>query len=163
MATSTATLEDAISLAVEAHRGQRDKSGQPYILHVLRVMFRLDTEYERMAGVLHDVVEDTPYSLDDLRRLGYPEPVVEAVDCLTRRPDETYEQFIERAIANPIARLVKLADLEDNMDIRRLSELTERDRERMNRYIQARNRVQQAIQAARSGEGAYVVGEPAGD
>ena len=147
-----ATLEDAIALAVEAHRGQREKAGQPYILHVLRVMFQLDTEYERMAGVLHDVVEDTPYTLEDLRRVGYPEPVVTAVDCLTRRPDETYEAFIERAVVNPIARRVKLADLEDNMDIRRLREVTEHDHERMNRYIRARNRVQQAIQAAETGE-----------
>jgi (p)ppGpp synthase/HD superfamily hydrolase len=143
-----ATLEDAIALAVEAHRGQRDKTGQPYILHVLRVMLRLETADEQMAGVLHDVVEDTPYTLDNLRRLGYPEPVVEAVDCLTRRGDETYEQFVERAIANPIARRVKLADLEDNMDVRRLPEITEKDRERLNRYIRARERVKQAIQDA---------------
>lgn len=142
-----ATLEDAIALAVEAHRGQREKSGQPYILHVLRVMLRGETEDEQMAGVLHDVVEDTRYSLDDLRHLGYPEPVVEAVDCLTRRPDESYDQFIARAVANPIARRVKLADLEDNMDVRRLSDVTERDRERLNRYVRARNQLKQAITA----------------
>ena len=64
------TLEDAIALAVEAHRGQREKAGQPYILHVLRVMFSLDTEVERIVGVLHDVVEDTGRTFDDLRRLG---------------------------------------------------------------------------------------------
>jgi (p)ppGpp synthase/HD superfamily hydrolase len=139
------TLEEAIALAVEAHRGQKEKADQPYILHVLRVMFRLDTEHEQMAGVLHDVVEDTPYTLDDLRRLGYPEPVVTAVDCLTRREDESYEQFVERAGAHPIARRVKLADLEDNMDIRRLPEVTERDRERLNRYIRARTRVCELI------------------
>jgi (p)ppGpp synthase/HD superfamily hydrolase len=131
-----------------AHRGQQDKVGQPYILHILRVMLRLETTNERMAGALHDVVEDTPYTLDELRRRGYPDPVIEAVDCLTRRHDETYEQFIERAIANPIARRVKLADLEDNMDIRRLHEVSEKDRERLNRYIRARERVKQAIQAA---------------
>jgi (p)ppGpp synthase/HD superfamily hydrolase len=146
------TLEDAIALAVEAHRGQKEKDGQPYILHALRVMLRLETEYERMAGVLHDVVEDTPYTLDELRRLGYPDPVVEAVECLTRRVDETYDEFIERAIANSIARHVKLADLEDNMDIRRLLEVTEKGRERLNRYIEARARLRQAI-LAMSGRG----------
>jgi (p)ppGpp synthase/HD superfamily hydrolase len=142
------TLEDAIALAVEAHRGQRDKTGQPYILHSLRVMLRLETEHEQMAGVLHDVVEDTRYTLDDLRHLGYPDAVVEAVDCLTRRPDETYEQFVERAIANPIARQVKLADIEDNLDVRRLPEITEQDRERLNRYIQARVRVKREIETS---------------
>jgi (p)ppGpp synthase/HD superfamily hydrolase len=142
------TLEDAIALAVEAHRGQKEKAGQPYILHVLRVMFRLEAEPEQMAGVLHDLVEDTPYTLDDLRRLGYPEPVVTAVDCLTRREDETYEEFVERAGANSIARRVKLADLEDNMDIRRLPAVTERDRERLERYIRARTRIRELIAAA---------------
>jgi (p)ppGpp synthase/HD superfamily hydrolase len=146
------TLEDAIALAVEAHRGQRDKTGQPYILHALRVMLRLETEHEQMAGVLHDVVEDTPHTLEDLRRLGYPDAVVEAADCLTRRGDETYEQFVERAIANPIARRVKLADIEDNMDVRRIGEISEKDRERLNRYIQARARVKQAIEASESGQ-----------
>ena len=142
------TLEDAIALAVEAHRGQKEKAGQPYILHILRVMFRLGVEPEQMAGVLHDLVEDTPYTLDDLRRLGYPERVVTAIDCLTRREDETYEEFVERAGAHPIARRVKLADLEDNMDIRRLSAVTERDRERLNRYIRARTRIRELIAAA---------------
>ena len=142
------TLEDAIALAVEAHRGQQEKAGQPYILHVLRVMFRLETEPEQMAGVLHDLVEDTSYTLDDLRRLGYPELVIAAVDCLTRRDDETYEQFVERAGANSIARRVKLADLEDNMDIRRLPAITERDRERLNRYVHARARIHELIAAA---------------
>jgi (p)ppGpp synthase/HD superfamily hydrolase len=143
-----ATLEDAIALAAEAHRGQRDKVGQPYILHALRVMLRMETEEEQMAAVLHDVVEDTRYTLDDLRRLGYPEPVIAAVDRLTRRTDESYEQFVERASAEPIARRVKLADIEDNMDVRRLSEVTEGGRERLNRYIRARDYVRQAIQDA---------------
>ena len=142
------TLEDAIALAVEAHRGQKEKAGQPYILHVLRVMFRLDTEQEQMAGVLHDLVEDTSYTLDDLRRLGYPESVVMAIDCLTRREDESYEEFVERAGAHPIARRVKLADLEDNMDIRRLPAVTERDLERLNRYIRAKTRIRELIAAA---------------
>ena len=114
------TLEDAILLAIQAHRGQVEKAGQPYCLHVLRVMFRLDTELERMAGVLHDLVEDTPYTLQDLRDRGYPEAVVEAVDCLTWREGESYGQFLGRVKGNRVARRVKIADLEDNMDLRRL-------------------------------------------
>ncbi len=131
------TVEDAILLAAQTHRGQVDKVGQPYILHLLRVMLSVETEQEQMVAVLHDLVEDTSYTLDDLRALGYSEAVVEALDCVTRRPEETYEEFILRASANPLARRVKLADLEDNMDIRRLPVVSEKDQERLNRYIAA--------------------------
>jgi (p)ppGpp synthase/HD superfamily hydrolase len=131
------TLEDAILLAVQAHRGQRDKNGAPYVLHPLRMMLRLTTDAERMVAVLHDVVEDTPHTLEDLRRAGYPEAIVEAVDCLTRRETETYDEFIERLKPNLLARKVKIADLEDNMDVRRISELKESDFERLKRYRKA--------------------------
>lgn len=127
-------LEDAILLAVQSHRGATDKAGNPYILHPLRMMLRLDTDEERMAAVLHDVVEDTTVTLDDLREAGYPPAVVEAVEHLTARSGETYEEFIRRAARNPIARRVKLADLEDNMDVRRLGPLTPKDLERLERY-----------------------------
>ncbi|HEU5366990.1 MAG TPA: hypothetical protein VFU69_00935 [Ktedonobacterales bacterium] len=136
------TLEDAIVLAMQAHRGQVDKVGQPYVLHLLRVMMRLEGEAAQMAGVLHDLVEDTGYSFDDLRALGYAEGLIQALDCLTRRPEESYEQFIERARANPLARRVKRADLEDNMDIRRLPVMSEKDLERLNRYIAAWRQIQ---------------------
>ncbi|HEX8439495.1 GTP pyrophosphokinase, partial [Archangium sp.] len=128
------TLEDAIALAVEAHRGQRDKAGQTYILHPLRVMLRLEGEAERMVAVLHDVVEDSSYTLEQLRGLGYPEEVLGALEHLTRRAGETYEAFIERVIPHPLARRVKLADLEDNMDVRRLPAVTAKDAERLARY-----------------------------
>ena len=128
------TLEDAIALAVEAHRGQRDKAGQTYILHPLRVMMRLETEAERMAAILHDVVEDTPYTLERLRALGYPEEVLGALDCLTKREGESYEAFIERVRPHPLARRVKLADLEDNMDVRRLPSVGPKETERLARY-----------------------------
>ena len=131
------TIEDAIQLAVEAHRGQQDKSGAPYVLHALRVMLRMPDEASMMAAVLHDVVEDSPYTLDDLQRAGYPEAVVEAVDHLTRRPGEPYETFVRRAIAHPVARRVKQADLEDNMNLLRLRTITEQDRERLQRYRDA--------------------------
>jgi (p)ppGpp synthase/HD superfamily hydrolase len=138
------TLEDAIALAVEAHRGQRDKAGQSYILHPLRVMFRLETEPERMAAILHDVVEDTPYTLERLRELGYPEEVLGALDCLTKRTGETYEAFIERVRPHPLARRVKLADLEDNMDVRRLLTVGVKEAERLARYRAAWTRLKEA-------------------
>jgi (p)ppGpp synthase/HD superfamily hydrolase len=136
------TLEHAIALAVETHQGQVDKAGQPYILHPLRVMFRLETELERIVGVLHDVVEDSEVTFADLRRMGYAEEVMAALDGVTRREDESYEEFVERSLAHPVSRRVKRADLEDNMDIRRcLPELTEQDFERLKRYRRAWERV----------------------
>jgi (p)ppGpp synthase/HD superfamily hydrolase len=132
-----ADIEDAIALAVRAHRGQKDRAGAPYILHPLRMMFRVETDAEKMAAVLHDVVEDTDWTLDDLRAEGFPEEVVAAVDHLSRREDESYEEFVERAAAHPVARRVKIADLEDNMDVRRMGAVTDRDVERLTRYHRA--------------------------
>ena len=130
-------IEDAIALAVQAHRGQLDKEGAPYILHPLRVMARMETDLGRMIGVLHDVVEDTDCTLDDLRAAGYPPVVIEAVDALSRRPGELYDDYIERVKPNHLARRIKLADLEDNMDLRRLPAVEEQDLKRLQRYRQA--------------------------
>ena len=132
-----ADIEDAIALAVQAHRGQKDRAGAPYILHPLRMMFRVETDAEKMAAVLHDVVEDSAWTLDDLRARGFPPEVVDAVDHLTRRESESYEDFVERAAAHPVARAVKLADLEDNLDVRRIGHVGEYDAERLNRYLRA--------------------------
>ncbi len=108
------TLEDAISLATEAHKGQTDKNGDPYILHPLRVMGSVQSDAEKIVAVLHDIVEDTPCLFQDLRDKGYSEQVIEAIDCLTRRGEEEgYDDFIERCQTNPIALRVKIADLED--------------------------------------------------
>lgn len=136
-------LEMAIALAVEAHRGQVDKSGRPYILHPLRVMFRCGSDLERTVAVLHDVVEDTGRTFDDLRAMGFTEEVIAAVDGVTKREGESYEAFVERAAADPVARAVKIADLEDNMDLRRLGsgELSGKDVERLGRYVRAWRRL----------------------
>lgn len=132
-----ADIEDAIALAVKAHRGQKDRAGAPYVLHPLRMMFRVETDAERMAAVLHDVVEDTDWTLDDLRAEGFPEEVVAAVDHLTRREGESYDEFVRRAASHPVARRVKIADLEDNMDVRRTGTVTDVDTERLTRYHRA--------------------------
>jgi (p)ppGpp synthase/HD superfamily hydrolase len=132
-----ATVEDAISLAVRAHAGQVDRYGKPYILHVLRVVARVFDPPAQMAAALHDVVEDTPITLDELRVMGYTEAVVQAVDCLSRRNNETYDEFIERIAPNPLAVRVKLADLEDNMDLRRGGLLHADDLDRVARYQRA--------------------------
>ena len=131
------TVERAIALAAIAHEGQVDKAGAPYILHVLRVMLRLTTPEERMAAALHDVVEDCGWTLDRLRAEGFPEEVIAGIDAVTRRDSESYEEFVLRAKAHPIGRRVKLADLEDNSDVTRLSEITERDQARLDKYRRA--------------------------
>lgn len=134
------TLEDAITIAAEAHRTQKDKGGLPYILHPLRVMIKQSTEATRMAAVLHDTVEDGVVTVDELRRRGCPEMVVEAVDCLTKRDGEDYMQMIERIRLNDIATAVKIADLEDNLDIKRVlnrRDLQEKDLARLNKYYKA--------------------------
>jgi (p)ppGpp synthase/HD superfamily hydrolase len=130
-------LVEAILLATQAHKRQKDKADMPYILHPLRMMVKMKTESEMMAAVLHDVVEDTGWKLEQLREKGFPEEVLEAVECLTKREGEDYTAFIERAKTNRIARKVKIADLEDNMDARRISNFTTKDAERMARYYQA--------------------------
>ena len=131
------TLERAIALAATAHAGQTDKAGAPYVLHVLRVMLRCETNEERMAAVMHDMVEDCGWTLDQLRAEGFPEPVVEAVDAVTRRDGETYDDFVLRAKLHPVGRRVKLADLADNSDLSRLPEVTPRDQARLEKYRRA--------------------------
>lgn len=130
-------LEAAIALATHAHQGQTDKAGTPYILHPLRIMQRMDSEEAKMVAVLHDVVEDTSVTLKELRAMNFSETVVAAVDSLTRRTEESYEAFIERVKLNPLARKVKLADLEDNMNLQRLQHITNRDKQRWQRYAKA--------------------------
>lgn len=132
-----ATLERAIAIAAMAHEGQVDKAGMPYVLHPLRMMLRVDTPEARMTAVLHDVVEDTAVTLDQLRAEGFPEAVVDAVEVLTKRDGEDYDAFIRRVAPNSIARKVKLADLRDNADLSRIAQPTEKDRQRMEKYQRA--------------------------
>lgn len=131
------TLERAISIAAEAHAGQTDKAGEPYILHPLRVMGRVSTNEERIVAVLHDVIEDTDWTPDRLRAEGFSETVLEALELVTHRPGESYEDFVRRAAAHPVARQVKRADILDNMDPNRIAEPTERDARRMEKYARA--------------------------
>lgn len=132
-----ASLERAIALAALAHEGQVDKAGAPYILHPLRVMLRLQTTADRIVAVLHDVIEDCGWTLERVRQEGFSEEIVTALDAVSRRPSEVYEEFILRAAANEIGRRVKLADLEDNCDTNRLPYVTEPDMVRLRKYRDA--------------------------
>ncbi len=130
-------LEKAIQIAIEAHKGQKDKGGSPYILHLIRVMNAGKTENERICGILHDLVEDTHWTFVQLENEGFSEEIIKALKCVTKQPNEEYTHFIERIKANPLATKVKLNDLKDNMNIARLTHITEEDRERLNKYLKA--------------------------
>ena len=133
----TNLLEKAIALAVEAHAGQRDKAGNPYILHPLHLMLQMETEDERITAVLHDIVEDTAVTMDDLTKLGFPPTILDALRLLTHDPAVPYDDYILQLKANSLARHVKLADLAHNMDIRRLKNPTDKDWARLAKYRQA--------------------------
>lgn len=131
------TLERAIAIAAAAHEGQVDKGGAPYILHPLKVMLRVNTLEERIVAVLHDVVEDCGICFDDLRNEGFSETVLMAIAAVTKVPDESYEEFVERVAQNPIGRVVKLADLEENSDLSRIAQPSWEDLERVEKYRRA--------------------------
>ncbi len=131
----------AIALAAAAHLGQLDRAGAPYILHPLRLMMRASTDAERMVAVMHDVVEDTVWTLEALAAEGFPPEVLGALACLTKRAGEDYPSFITRVLEDPLATRVKLWDLEDNLDSRRLPTLEPRDLERLAKYHTARARI----------------------
>lgn len=136
-----ATLERAIQLAAIYHAGQFDKMGKPYILHPLRVMSNLGldvTEVDRIVAVLHDAVEDTEMTLELLREEGFTEEAITAIKLLTKVKGYNEDEYYRNILNNPIARRVKIKDLEDNMDIRRMKnklDLTDKDLQRHANYV----------------------------
>ena len=132
------TLHRAIEIATEAHKGQFDKSGKDYIGHPLRVMEMGKTEEEKIVGVLHDVIEDTDWTFEALAEEGFSKDVIDALRCVTKLSEnENYDDFIERVKKNPLAVAVKINDLSDNMDIRRLPYLSDKDVKRLKKYLKA--------------------------
>ena len=132
------TLARAIEIATEAHKGQVDKAGNEYIGHPLRVMEMGKTEEEKIVGVLHDVVEDTDWSFERLEAEGFAPEIIAALKCVTKiSKNENYDAFIERVKKNPLATAVKINDLTDNMDIRRLPYLSDKDVKRLKKYLKA--------------------------
>lgn len=136
------TLVRAIEIATEAHKGQYDKAGNDYIGHPLRVMEMGKTENEKIVGVLHDVVEDTDWTFEALAAEGFSEEVIAALRCVTKLSEnENYDDFIERVKKNTLAVAVKINDLSDNMDIRRLPYLSDKDVKRLKKYLKAYKRL----------------------
>ena len=130
-------LTAAIMLATAAHNNQVDKSGEPYILHPLRVMLSLDTEEERIVGVLHDVIEDTHYTFKTLENMGFSERILDALNAISKIESETHKEYIRRVSLNSLAVRVKLKDLEDNMSIWRLKNLPKENLGLMKRYAES--------------------------
>lgn len=135
--TNNELIEKALLIATKAHSGQTDKAGTAYIFHPIRVSCRCLTDEEKIVALLHDTIEDTDVTEEYLLSEGFPRSVVDAILSVTRNEDESYGDFIKRCRLNPIGRQVKLHDLEDNMDISRLPQVTEKDLARLNKYIEA--------------------------
>lgn len=131
------TLTKAILIAAKAHDGQTDKGGNPYILHPARLATKAGSEEESIVAILHDVVEDSDNTLFDLKNAGFSIDIIEALDCLTKRADESYEDFITRIKLNPLATKVKILDLEDNSDVGRIPNPTDKDYARIDKYKKA--------------------------
>ncbi len=132
-----ANLSKALCLAAVAHQDQKDRYGNPFILHPLRVMMRLSDNTERIVALLHDVIEKTPCTYAELREQGFSDKVISAVDYLTRRQNEAYLEYIKRASKNPLAQKVKVADLQDHLDGIQERGLDKESRERKARFQQA--------------------------
>lgn len=131
-------LNKAIELAIEAHAGQLDThNGRPYIEHPFRVMIAGSTLQEKITGILHDVIEDTDWTLEQLSKEGFPDTIIDAVDAMSRRDNESYDEYLLRLQKNPIAVRVKINDLTDNMDIRRWNEIQYHDLARLQKYLEA--------------------------
>lgn len=125
----------AYALAKKAHLGQKDKGGNDYIEHPKAVASMMDTDIEKAVAYLHDVVEDTNISFDDLKEYGFPNQIIEAVKALTKQKNESYDVYIDRVIRNPIAKKVKLADMKHNSDITRIKNPSQKDYDRCQKYL----------------------------
>ncbi|MDT0122429.1 GTP pyrophosphokinase [Paenibacillus sp. RRE4] len=135
-------IELAISVALQAHKGKLDKGGHPYILHPLAVMNRVESMEEKIVAVLHDVIEDSEVTIEELRGLGFSEEILTAIHLLTRSTEDSYEEFIEKTIMNRTARNVKIADIQENMNISRIKKPTQEDYNRLEKYRKALERLE---------------------
>lgn len=135
--STTEQLDSAIVIAVNAHAGVINKDLTPYILHPIRLMQQAETNDEKIVAILHDTVEDTYVTLVDLKDKMFPQHIVDAVDALSKRVGETYEDAIERIALNPLATKIKLLDLYDNIDVTRLPVLGDWELKRTAKYHKA--------------------------
>lgn len=130
-------FDRALQIAIQAQREQKDKSGREYIMHPIRVAERCKDPRAKIVALLHDTIEDTGVTAEYLHSEGFPDEIINGVLSMTKQEGESYEDFVRRAAKNPIGKEVKIADLEDNMDIRRLQKITEDDVARLRKYLRA--------------------------
>ncbi|MBM3712021.1 MAG: GTP pyrophosphokinase [Actinobacteria bacterium] len=132
-------LERAIEIALTSHKEQRDKAGELYVLHPLRLMMEMDTETERIVAVLHDVVEDSngTWTFDKLAQEGFSDEITSCLRLLTHDKKEDYFEYVRRIKQNPLATKVKLADLKDNLDSTRLPDIDNKTMKRLVKYHKA--------------------------
>ena len=142
MSPLTELVGKAARIAAQAHEKQVDKAGEAYVLHPMRLALRCRTDAERIVALLHDVVEDSPMTLEGLAEEGFPPEILAGIDGMTRREGESYEAFINRAAQNPLSAYVKRLDLEDNVNVLRLGVVTEKDLRRLQKYHAAYQRLQ---------------------
>ncbi|MCK5535792.1 MAG: GTP pyrophosphokinase [Bacteroidales bacterium] len=131
------TIEKALEIALNAHKGQTDKAGQAYILHPISVMQKGENLNEKIVGLLHDVVEDSDYTITDIKNEGFSLEITTAIEALTKKEEENYDTFIQGIINIPLARKVKINDITDNLNVLRLNELKDKDLQRINKYLKA--------------------------
>jgi (p)ppGpp synthase/HD superfamily hydrolase len=143
-------LETAIRLAAKVHRGQTDRFGKPYVLHVMRVMMRGHDFDEQVLGALHDVLERSTLTEDDILKKGFSPRVVKALRHITRVPEETYEQYIDRVVQDSLAIRVKLHDLADKMDLLHVEQLDPADLKRYNKQLAAYHRMKKLVEEAKA-------------
>ena len=135
-------IETSLQIALNAYKGQKDKAGKTYILHPLRIMAKMETEEEMSVALLHDVIEDSDYTFEDLLADGIPLVVAKAVQLLSKVEGENYDQFVDRVLENDLASKVKIADIEDNINVLRLDEIGSKDLERVAKYHKAWKKLQ---------------------
>ncbi len=133
----TELSKKAMLIAYHAHRDHVDKGGMPYIFHPLHLAEQMDTEYSVITALLHDVIEDSDISLEDLKAEGFPEPILEALSLLTHEKQVPYLEYVQRLKGNELARKIKLADLTHNSDVSRLSIQDDSSRQRFEKYQRA--------------------------
>ena len=133
----TPLTKKALKLCFEAHKAQTDKTGLPYVFHPFHLAEQMTDEYTTVTALLHDVVEDTDYTLNDLQEMGYPDEVIQALSLLTHDDGSEYMDYVKRLKNNPIARAVKLADLKHNSDLSRYDTIDNQAIKRTAKYQQA--------------------------
>ncbi len=143
-------LETAIRLAAKVHKGQVDRFGKPYVLHVMRVMMRGQDFDEQVLGALHDVLERSDLTLADLEKKGFSARILKALEHITRKPEETYEQYIDRVVEDNLAIRVKLNDLADKMDLLHVDQLDPSDLKRYNKQLTAYHRMKKLVERAKA-------------